>query len=515
MKVIIQKTDSQPIGYKTALKCKLKILHTALILYSKLPFCSKAKQYCISNICITQALHVDLNFQKIKTNTMGLFDFFKSKKQGIDHAKFNSDQFQNEACALALWKLKDHNMQPGIAISELKKIGLNDEQANFILEKVKRFIAQETNTNHPKPEEPGIDDIKFRSDAYQNEILTYAQNVYFQNHHQYGTVKDILLKDGLNTSQADEIINKLQERNAQMVNEFQEKLDSGEITEIKIKPNPDHTKENTGQDQVDRYIAYGAYQMDRGDLDNALELFEKAIELDENATLAYANLGKLYSLKNDNLKALGFINKALETEPSHPQILDNKVDVAYELLMENKISESGFIANIKDVLQKDPDNPALIYMIQFYLRNNQIDHAVESVEKLFPKYYSEDITIQLMVDTFNRLSPEQALKQFDILESKVSEEARYQLHYNKGLYLKGIGRYDDAIRVYDNLNKIQEFSWSFYQMGIMKNLQGKTDESLELLKKTFHLEPGLKEDAKNFPQLRNLWTHPEFIEMTK
>lgn len=29
MKVNIQKTDSQPIGYKTALKCKLKILHTA------------------------------------------------------------------------------------------------------------------------------------------------------------------------------------------------------------------------------------------------------------------------------------------------------------------------------------------------------------------------------------------------------------------------------------------------------------------------------------------------------
>ena len=447
---------------------------------------------------------------------MGLFDFFKSKKQGIENTKFNSVQFQNEICALALWKLKDHHLQPDVAISELKKVGLNDEQVNFILEKVKKFIPQEVNADQPHSTHPGIDDIKFRSEAYQNEIITYSQNVYFQNHHQYETVKDILLKEGLNTSQADEIVDKLQERNAQMVNEFQDKLDSGEITEIKITPNPDHTKENTGQDQVDRYIAYGAYQMDRGDLDNALELFEKAIELDENATLAYANMGKLYFLKNDNLKALEFVNKALETEPSHPQILDNKVDVVYELLVEHQISESEFIAHIKDVLQQDPENPnALIYIIQFYLRNNQTDHAVESVEKLFPKYYSEDITIQLMIDTFNRLPVEQALKQFDILESKVNDEAKYQLHYNKGLYLKGIGRYDDAIQVYDNLNKIQEFSWSFYQMGIMKNLQGKTDESLELLKTTFRLEPGLKEDAKNFPQLQNLWTHPEFIEITK
>lgn len=447
---------------------------------------------------------------------MGLFDFFKSKKQGIENTKFNSVQFQNEVCALALWKLKDHNLQPDVAISELKKVGLNDEQVNFILEKVKKIIPHEVNADHPHSTNPGIDDIKFRSAEYQNEIIAYAQNVYFQNHHRYETVKDILLKDGLNTSQADEIVNKLQERNAQMVNEFQDKLDSGEITEIKITPNPDHTKENTGQDQVDRYIAYGAYQMDRGDLDNALELFEKAIELDENATLAYANLGKLYSLKNNNLKALEFVNKALDIEPHHPQILDNKVDTVYELLVEHQINESEFIANIKDVLQKDPENPnALIYIIQFYLKNNQTDHAVESVEKLFSKYYSEDITIQLMIDTFSRLPIEKALKQFDILENKVSDEAKYQLHYNKGLYLKGVGRYDDAIKVYDNLNKIQEFSWNFYQMGIMKNLQGKTDESLELLKKTFHLEPGLKDDAKNFPQLQNLWNHPEFIEIAK
>lgn len=288
------------------------------------------------------------------------------------------------------------------------------------------------------------------------------------------------------------------------------------ISEIKIVPNPEHTSGNTDRDQIDRYIGYGAYQMDRGDLDNALELFDKAIELDENATLAYANKGKLYALKNNTEQALFFTNKALELEPGHQQILENKVDFAFELFQEGKIEEDEFILNIKDVLANDPENPnALIFIIQFYQKENLIDDAARSVRKLFQKYYPENVTIQLMVDTMNMLPEEQAMKQFDIIENESREEAKYQLKYNKGLYLKGIGKYDEAILLYDQLNAVQPFSWNYYQMAIMKNLQGKTSECLELLKTTFELEPELKEDARNFPQLQNLFANPEFINITK
>ncbi len=301
-----------------------------------------------------------------------------------------------------------------------------------------------------------------------------------------------------------------------MVNDFQADLDSGFISEIKITPNPEHTKGNTDQDQIDRYIGYGAYQMDRGDLDNALELFDKAIELDENATLAYANKGKLYGLKNDTEKALFFTNKALELEPGHPQILENKVDFVFELFQEGKIEEDKFILNIKDVLANDPQNPnALIFIIQYYQKENRIEDAVRSVRELFKKYYSEHVTIQLMVDTMYMLPEEEALKQFDRIENESDEEAKYQLKYNKGLYLKGIGKYDEAIQLYSQLNTVQPFSWNYYQMAIMKNSQGKTAECLELLKTTFELEPALKEDARSFPELQNLFTDPEFIQLTK
>ncbi|WP_163411370.1 tetratricopeptide repeat protein [Flavobacterium ajazii] len=445
---------------------------------------------------------------------MGIFDFFKKKRNGIEDSKFNSTQFQNEICALALWKLEENDLNPNIAIYELKKVGLNTEQINSVLEKTKTFLNKDLNISHSQ--NLGIEEIKFNSEDYQKEILDYAQKLYFQNNHRYEIVKHELFKDGLSNEQADEVVEKLQRKNSEMVNDFQKDLDSGLISEIKIQPNPEHKKENVGKEEIDKYIGYGAYQMERGDLENALELFDKAIELDENAALAYANKGKLFSLKNDNQKALFFINKALEIEPNHSEILDNKVGTLFDLLIEGKISEDEFIENINEILERDSENPnAIFYIIQHLLRQNQVDNALQNLIKLFKINFRDKDTLKLMLNIFGHLSEERALEQFNVFENEVNEEAKYQLKYVKGLYLKRIGKFDDAIKLYAELNKIQEFSWNFYQIAIMKNLQGKTEESLIFLKTTFNLEPELKEDAKNFPELQNIWTNPEFIQITK
>lgn len=490
-------------------------------------------------------LRVSRNFKD--TQNMGIFDFFKKKQKvsneqlktvhsnneterqsddstsiqnnnekakRVNQVDFNSIPFQQQACALALWKIKENDYSRKTAINELANIGLDNNQIQFILNQVKPYVNESLNETFVS--NLGIDNNLFESNKYQEEIFSKAENLYQKNILNYELVKFKLLKEGMNVSQADLIISKLYKKVSEMVNDFQEKLDSGIISEIKIQPNPEHKKGNVDKDQIDRYIAYGAYQMEHGNLDNALELFDKAIELDENATLAYGNKGKLFSLKNDSEKALLFTNKALEIEPNHPQMLGNKVDIVYDLLNEHKIDEQEFIANIKDVLTKDSENPnALIYIIQYFLKQNQLDNALQNVKKLFTNHYTEQITIQLMLNILGQLPEEEALKQFGIIESEANDEAKYQLKYNKGLYLKGIGKFDDAIKLYNELNKVQEFSWNFYQIAIMKNLQGKTEDSLEFLKTTFNLEPELKEDAKNFPQLQNIWANPEFIEITK
>ncbi|WP_345953286.1 hypothetical protein [Mucilaginibacter sp. PAMB04168] len=189
-----------------------------------------------------------------------------------------------------------------------------------------------------------------------------------------------------------------------------------------------------------------------------------------------------------------------------------------DLLFED-ISQSGeakFIDTVKTILIYDPDSPnALIYIIQFYLKEGDLTNALNSLKRLFANYYSEGIVIQLLLDTFSNLTKQDALKEFELFKQQIKPEAQYQLGYCKGLYLKGIGDRQSAFEVFENLNKIQPFSWNYYRMAIMSNLENRTAECLQLLNKAFELEPQIKMDAKRYPELQNLWENEEFIGITK
>ncbi|MGN7986816.1 tetratricopeptide repeat protein [Pedobacter sp. 22226] len=440
---------------------------------------------------------------------MGFFDFLKKKNKGIDETKFHSKQFQNEVYALAMWKLEENIHNPELAKNELRKIGLSEDQVLIIFEKADSFLKKKKAIYSD-----GIDEQKFNNESYQTEILAYAEEIYFKNQHNYHVVYNHLLKKQLNDYQANQIIIKLKKQLELMVDAFQEQLDTGAISEIKIVPNPEHSKGKVDAEQVDRYIAYGAFQMERDDLENALELFNKALELDENSTLAYANKGTLYYKKEDYAKALEFYNKALTIEPNHLKILESKMDLLYDML--NEINETDFIDTVKLILKNDPKSPnALIYMVQIYLKANDLDNALKSLQVLFEDYFRENVVIQLTLDVFARLPKDKALSEFEHIKFQINVNARYQLDYCKGLHLKGIGSYDEAITVFEELNKLHDFSWNYYQIGIIKNSQGKTEECLSFLKNALRLEPELKDDMKQYPEIQNLWTDPQFLLITK
>jgi tetratricopeptide (TPR) repeat protein len=367
-----------------------------------------------------------------------------------------------------------------------------------------------------KSKKKGIDETTFNSNQYQTEILAFAQMKYFENGQNYEVVKDELTAQGLSYEQNEIIVQSLKQLNSKMTNEFMEELDTGKISGLKIYPNTEHNKEIVNKDTVDKYIGYGAFQMDRGDLDNALELFDKAIELDDKATLAYANKGTLFSKKGDNKEALRFYNEALKIEPNHAQILENKLDLLLEMMRVDITIESEFIDTVKTILITEPNHPnALIYICQFHLKENNFDEALHFVKKLFTNFHSETIAIHLLLETLYKFPKEKALEEFKIFERQLNDSGKYQLTYCKGLYLKGLKFYDGAVKVFEQLNEIQEFSWNYYQIAIIKNLQNKTNDALLFLAKTFELEPELKEDAKQYNELQSLWTNSEFIKLTK
>jgi tetratricopeptide (TPR) repeat protein len=247
-----------------------------------------------------------------------------------------------------------------------------------------------------------MDARKFSNEATRAELLTAAEAIYFGNNHDYAAVRRHLLQQGLNEPQAQELVSQLQQRVAGMVDNFKGQLDAGVITDIKISPNPEHTKGNV--------------------------------------------------------------------DPGHVQILEHKMNLLFEMMTE--ANEPEFIRTVRTILQQDPNNPdALVFIIQYELKQGNTDGALSALKTLFTDYYTEQIAIQLVLDIFSRLPREKALAEFARFSAAINEDARYQLDYCKGLYLKGIGAYDEAIALFAGLNGRQEFSWNYYQMAIMKNLR--------------------------------------------
>jgi len=90
----------------------------------------------------------------------------------------------------------------------------------------------------------------------------------------------------------------------------------------------------------------------------------------------------------------------------------------------------------------------------------------------------------------------------------------YNIDYRKGLYLRGKKRYDEARDVFHSLNTQMEFAWNYYQLALINNETGNSQGCLEYLERTFELDPNLKRDALNLPELAALQGDRKFIQLT-
>ena len=593
---------------------------------------------------------------------MGLFDFLKPK--GIDDDLFYSKQFQAEHLALAKMTYDKHQNYVSV-LDVLQSHKLNKNQCNFIIDKLKPIVQQEAT------------DALFNTPQFQAEYLALGQTVYFENGHDYEAVFNSYKKLGFQDEQCNLLVERLKEHISAMVHNYKNEVAAGNV-DIKIGRNPNHTKDNITPEDIDKYIAYGAHQMDGGYLENALELFNTALEFDENAVLAYANKGTLYAKMNKLEEALEMYNKALSLKPDDASIIANKASVLddlgqkdqaieqYKLALEkdaknehalcnlgimyseahqyeraieqydrllalnplddiavtnklnslvhlsiekasayynslneeqladptihfvipaylyqqdekemasvffdsrinakdhsylrhkanfyykeepilayesynqylqieptdvealqnrmslafdlgDQITDAEFMQSVNALLAVDKEHiGAQSFLAQYYLKENKLEDALGMVKKLFANYHYEPSVIQLLLAVFSKLSKEEAMEQFDLFQAEYQGDTEYQLLYCKGLYLKTDKDFKHAIKVFNVLNNLEPFAWAYYQIALIHNLQGKTEECLANLKTAISMSDEIKEDAKQFPELENLKSNPEFMDL--
>jgi tetratricopeptide (TPR) repeat protein len=117
-------------------------------------------------------------------------------------------------------------------------------------------------------------------------------------------------------------------------------------------PRPD--KENImvfGGDNPESYYDEGLTASMKGDVGQAIQFFERAIQLDRSFFSAYHQLGKCYARLGQPGKAIDLLRQVVAVKP---RLLPVRVDLAYALLDLGRTEEARQI--FSDVVAVKPDN---------------------------------------------------------------------------------------------------------------------------------------------------------------
>lgn len=539
---------------------------------------------------------------------MGIFNFFK-KNKGIEESKFYSEQFQAEICALALWKLEGNNFRQQEAEKELKKVGLNENQIEYILNKVinisnKREAINIQNTEFGISDEL-IDKI-VKKEINENEIKGYFDKLFsFATYQaQQGKNKNALelfQKCLIINPNADEVYSNLSILNCNM-NDYEQAL-SNINKAIGIKPTEKIYYKNkavTCNDlelyQEEKTCYEKILEIDKNDFEARFSLSQLNIQ-DSDFEIALENLNKVINQTNNSeelfspqlskigvLYELGFINEAesLYTKMTNlfPQedfihtiipilllhknrkeeaidffdnqysktkkatILKAKADFFFEkdktlaikyydeyllinpkdvnaiqnkAILNSEIDENfDFNSQVEQILELDPNNVnALINKARKLASEKKYEEALKITEKIYSLDESNMDYFGFIIDILDLFKTDKEISSYIDKVKVKNPDKSYNLEYRKGLYYKLKQQYETAIEIFSSQNKIHEFAWNYYQIAITKNLQGKTEECLSYLQKTFELDNEIKEDAKNYFELENLFNNQKFIEIVK
>ncbi len=132
-----------------------------------------------------------------------------------------------------------------------------------------------------------------------------------------------------------------------------------------------------------------AYTYDRqGRTEEAIAEYQRAIELSPNNLLAYNNLGVLYDKMGQYDEAIGEFQRALAIDPTDANTLKNlenaKKSRAVIQEREDKIAEAQMEADIH------PGNPMALYKLgRLYAFYDKKDQAIEWINKALDKGYND------------------------------------------------------------------------------------------------------------------------------
>lgn len=251
----------------------------------------------------------------------------------------------------------------------------------------------------------------------------------------------------------------------------------------------------------------------KGDLDDAVIYYRRAIALDPKMTDAYSNIGAALIAKKQYNEALEMLNKAAELDPANTEVkkliseikesqTSSKYQEALSLHQQGKINEA--IALYEEALKADPNNPEILTNLgAAYQTNKNYDAALAQYLKsiaIEPKssvtyfymgttYYSKNQFEEAITNYKKALELDPGNQQIkDSLKSGIDGLVQNILSkaldaYNKKLYDQAKITAEKALQVDPNS------SLAYYYLGLIMEAKNSVSMAIANYRKSTQLDP--------------------------
>jgi protein O-mannosyl-transferase len=233
------------------------------------------------------------------------------------------------------------------------------------------------------------------------------------------------------------------------------------------------------------YNNLGNALLQKGQVDEALEQFQKALGINPNYVDAHSNLGAALFQKGQVDDAVAQYQKALEINPNYAQANYN---LGLALFRKGRVDDA--VAKYKKAVEINPYYPeAHNNLGNALLQKGQVDEALEQFQKALeinPNYV--DAHSNLGVALFQKGQVDDAVAKY---KKALEINPNYlDAHYNLGIALFQKGQLDETIAQFQKAVEINpDYVDAHYNLGNALFQKGQPDEAIEQFQKALGINP--------------------------
>ena len=250
-------------------------------------------------------------------------------------------------------------------------------------------------------------------------------------------------------------------------------------------------------DYAEAYYNMGVTLQDQGKLEEAIEAYNKALAIKPDYADAYYNMGVTLQDQGKLEEAIEAYNKALAIKPDYAEAYNN---------MGNALQEQGKLEEAIEAYNKalaiKPDYAEAYYNMGVTLQDQgKLEEAIEAYNKALaikPDYAEAYNNMGVTLKEQGKL--EEAIEAYNKALAIKPDYA--EAYNNMGVTLQEQGKLEEAIEAYNKALAIKpDYAEAYNNMGDALKEQGKLEEAIEAYNKALAIKPDYAEAARNLVKL--------------